>query len=92
MRLPIKKEGQKVSLKNDVTMKLDISIRETETIQRTIEGQQTTTAGNWNFQLKPNITYKINNRVNLQMYFERTINEPKISSSYKRSTTAFGFR
>lgn len=92
LRLPIRREGARITLKNDVTFKLDITIRETQTVQRQLEGTQTVTAGNWNFQLKPNISYQVNNRVNIQIFFERTINEPKISSSFTRKTTAAGFR
>lgn len=50
----------------------------------------TITAGNVNFQLKPTINYLLNERLNLQIYFERTVNEPLITSSFRRSTTTFG--
>jgi cell surface protein SprA len=50
----------------------------------------TITAGNVNFQLKPTINYLLSERLNLQVYFERTVNEPLITSSFRRSTTTFG--
>lgn len=93
MKLPLKnRERQQIVLKNNVTMKMDVSIRDTRTVQRKVEGDQVVTAGNVNFQLRPNISYELNKRVNLQLFYERTVNEPRISSSFKRSTTAFGFK
>ena len=93
MNLPFKtREREQVVLKNNVTVKMDVSIRDTRTVQRKVEGDQVVTAGNINFQLRPNISYEINKRVNLQLFYERTVNEPRISSSFKRSTTAFGVK
>lgn len=79
-------------LKNELTLKVDVAIKDTKTTQRSLDGTNTVTAGNWNFQLRPNISYKINKRATMQFYFERTINEPYISTSFKRSTTAGGVR
>lgn len=94
MNLPFlrNREGQQIVLKNNVNMKMDLSIRDTRTIQRNIESDNVVTAGNINFQLRPNVSYEINQRVNLQFFFERTVNEPRISSSFKRSTTMFGIK
>lgn len=57
---------------------------------RSNPASNTITAGNINFQLKPTINYMLNERLNLQVYFERTVNEPLITSSFRRSTTTFG--
>lgn len=93
LKLPIKSRSrEQIVLKNNVTMKMDLSIRDTRTIQRAIEGDNVVTAGNVNFQLRPNISYEVNQRVNLQIFFERTVNSPRISTSFPRSTTAFGVR
>lgn len=93
-RLPGKTKGgsKRKPLKNELTLKVDFSIKDTKTTQRSLDGGNTVTAGNWNFQLKPNVSYKMNKRATLQLYFERTINDPYISTSFRRSTTAFGFR
>ncbi len=79
-------------LPNELTLKIDVSVKNTKTTQRSLDGVNTVTAGNWNFQLRPNISYKINKRATLQFYFERTVNQPHISSSFKRNTTAAGAR
>ena len=79
-----------VSLQNDITFRLNVTVRDTKTIQHRIEEGSTITNGNINFQLRPNISYVLNQRLNLQIYFERNINEPRVSNSFRRSTTSFG--
>ena len=90
MRLPFKANGQTIVLENDISFKLDFTIRDTKTIQRKIEDTNTVTSGNINYQLRPTISYVVNQRLNLQMYFSRNINEPRITSSFPRRTSEFG--
>lgn len=82
--------GQKVLLKNELNLRFDLTIRDQVTYQRKLDENTTITAGNINFQMKPSINYNITQKVILQVYFERTFNQPRLSSSYRRSTTAFG--
>src|SRR5690606_2979034 len=90
MKLPFKVEGRTVVLKNDVTFRMNATIGNTKTIQRKIEELDQITNGNINVQLRPNISYTVNQKLMLQMYFERNINEPLISISSRRATTRFG--
>jgi cell surface protein SprA len=93
IKLPIASGGNPTTvLKNEVKFRVDFAIKNGKTVQHRINEGSTTTAGNLNWQLKPTINYLVNQRVNLTLYFERTVNEPKISSSFKRSTTAFGIQ
>jgi cell surface protein SprA len=91
-KLPFKYQGRVITLKNDLQFRMSITIRDTKTIQRKIEEVNTITNGNINYQIRPNINYVLNKKLNLQFYFERSINEPKISTSFKRTTTSFGFQ
>jgi cell surface protein SprA len=88
--LPIKIRGNIVSLDNDIQFRINFTIRNTKTVQRKVDETNTITQGNINFQLRPTIQYTMNQRLNMTLYFERNINEPLISSSFKRSTTSFG--
>jgi cell surface protein SprA len=90
MRLPIKQEGRTVVLKNDVTFRLNMTVSDNKTIQRKIAELNMITNGNINFQLRPNISYVVNQKLNIQIYFERTINAPQVSTAYRRATTKFG--
>jgi cell surface protein SprA len=90
MKLPFRYQGETVVLKNDVQFRVNFTIRDTKTIQRKIDDINTITAGNINFQLRPTIDYLLNERLNLKLYFERNINNPRISNQFKRSTTSVG--
>jgi cell surface protein SprA len=92
MKLPFKSQGRTIVLKNDVTFRMNITIGNSVTIQRKIDEINTITNGNLNFQLRPNISYQVNQKLTLQGYFERTINEPLVTNSYRRATTRFGIQ
>jgi cell surface protein SprA len=79
-------------LKNDLTFRFDLRVSDTKTTQRSIEGLNTVTTGNLLISIKPNINYIVNDRLNLQFYFDRTINSPKVSNSFYRTNTLFGIQ
>ncbi len=91
-KLPFKSQGRVITLKNDLQFRMSVTIRDTKTIQRKLEEINTVTNGNINYQIRPTIDYVLNKKLNLKFYFERSINEPRISTSFKRTTTAFGFQ
>mgnify|MGYP003708543117 CR=1 FL=1 len=88
--IPFKINGVKKKLKNDLTVQVGLSFRDTRAIQRKFDGQNIPIAGNINFQLRPTVNYVVNNRLSLQFYFDRTFNDPLVSNSFYRSTTAGG--
>src|SRR5690606_1457289 len=92
MKLPNKTQCRNNVLKNDVTFRMNMTISNQSTIQRKIEELNVLTNGNINFQLRPNISYVVNQKLNVQAYFERTINDPQASNSFRRATTRFGFQ
>jgi cell surface protein SprA len=92
MKLPFKSQGRTIVLKNDVTFRMNFSISDNQTIQRKVDDLSTITNGNINFQLRPNISYVVNQKLTVQGYFERNINEPLVTNSYPRSTTRFGIQ
>jgi cell surface protein SprA len=92
MRLPFKSEGRLIVLKNDLTFRMNLTMSDTRTIQRKVDELNVVTNGNINFQLRPNISYVVNQKLNLQLYYEQTVNEPQVSNAYRRSTTRFGLQ
>lgn len=90
MKLPFRDQGRVITLKNDITFRLNMSVTNSQTIQRRIEGENDVTNGNINFQLRPNVSYVVNQKLNIQLYLDRNVNEPLISTSFPRSTTRFG--
>jgi cell surface protein SprA len=90
MKMPFKDKGRVITIKNDVTLRLTMAVTNTQTIQRALDQVATTTNGNINFQLRPNINYVVNQKLNIQFYVDRNVNDPLITSSYRRSTTQIG--
>ena len=91
-KLPFRWQGRTISLKNDITFRVAGSIRDSKTIQRRINGESSITNGNFSYQFRPTITYKINDQLDFTFYLERNVTEPRFGNSYKRSTTAGGFQ
>jgi len=90
MKIPIKIQGRQTVLKNDLQFRMDTKVVDTRTIQRKIEEQSTVTNGNLSIQIRPTVSYLINQNLNLTFYFDRTINDPRITTAFKRASTAFG--
>jgi cell surface protein SprA len=88
--LPFKVEGRTITLENDLTFNLSMTLKDTKTVQRKLDEENTITNGNINFQLRPTVDYRVNDKLNIQLYFARTINDPRVTNSFKRTTTEFG--
>ena len=91
-RIPFRINGVYKKLKNDLTFSCNLTLRDTRAIQRKLDAEQTITAGNVNFQLRPQISYIVNRRLNFNFYFDRTFNDPLVSNSFKRATTSGGIQ
>ncbi|MEM6831961.1 MAG: hypothetical protein AAF551_15730, partial [Bacteroidota bacterium] len=90
MKLPWKFQGRTITLKNDVTIRVAASVRDSRTVQRKIEDEDLVTNGNTTFQMRPTFTYRLNDKLDLTAYFERNVTTPKLSNTFKRTTSAFG--
>ena len=77
-------------MKNDLQIKLDSKVVNTLQVQRKIGQEATVTNGNLNLQIRPTVSYVINQNLNLTIYFERTINDPQVTTAFRRTSTAFG--
>jgi cell surface protein SprA len=99
-RIPFKIRGENKVLKNDLTMRFDLTIRDNITIQRSIvedrqnPGQESSeeqvTNGSLQIMIKPTIDYVINQRLNVQLYFNRTISDPNSANAYRTTMTEGG--
>ncbi len=84
--------GRGTKLKNELTLRMDVTVRDTRSYQRKLDQGSTITAGNLNFQAKPTASYAVSQRVTMLFYFEHTRAVPRLSSSFKRNTTSFGLQ
>ena len=91
-KIPWRFSGRTVTLPNNLTFRTSFTVRDSQTIQRKIRGESNITNGSFSYQIRPTATYNINNQLDFTMYFERTVTDPKILSSFRRATTAFGFQ
>jgi cell surface protein SprA len=90
VKIPFKIQGRQEVLKNDLQVRLTTRVVDTRQVQRKIEEVNTITNGNLNLQIRPTIGYIINQKLNIQLYFDRTINDPRVTTAFRRSSTAFG--
>ena len=90
---PLIKKIGKMKLDNDVTFKLDFSLRDDATANSKLD-QQTSfgTAGQKVIRIAPSIDYILNNRVSLKLYFEQNRNIPKISNAFPITNTRGGLQ
>lgn len=91
VKLP-KFQGRSTVLKNELNLRLDMTVRDTKSYQRKLDEGSTITAGNLNFQIKPTASYAVSQRVTMLIYFEHTRAVPRLSSSFKRNTTSVGLQ
>lgn len=88
----IKKLG-KMKLDNEVTFRLDFSLRDDATANSKLDqGTSFGTAGQKVIRVAPSIDYILNSRVSLKLYFEQNRNIPKISNSFPITNTRGGLQ
>lgn len=92
VRLPLKWQGERVYLKNDLNFRFDFSIRDGVTIMRQFEsGITQPQAGMRSISIRPSFDYKINDNMNFRAFYNRNVNTPKTSQSFPTALTDFGF-
>lgn len=81
------------TIKSDLNVRFDLSIRDNITILRSVSqltADQATT-GARKFVLSLTADYVLSDRVNIQFYFDRNVNTPYVSNYFPNSETNFGF-
>ena len=91
--MPLIKKVGNMKLENDVTFKLDLSIRDDATANSKLDQNAAFgTAGQKVIRINPTIDYVVNSRVRATLYFEQTRNIPKIASSAPITNTRAGLQ
>lgn len=82
---------QNLQLKNDMTFKLDFSIADNKTlIYRPDVQQADISSGAKNITVRPSVNYVINQRFNMQLFYDSNITKPYTSQSFNTAFTNFG--
>ncbi|MFP4447435.1 MAG: cell surface protein SprA [Bacteroidales bacterium] len=85
--------GQEQTMENDLNIRTNFKLRENLTILRKLDDEvdDQITAGQKNIVIGMSADYALSNRFNVKAFFDRNVNEPKISRSYPTANTNFGF-
>ena len=91
VKLPLRgKDGNYIVLKNDLNFRVDFTSRDIKALQRRLDGDVVPIQGNYNLQIRPQLQYQINKKINRGMYWEKMVNSPFTSLSYERRSSIFG--
>ncbi len=83
--------GQK-SLKSDLNLRFDLSIRDNKTLARKlIEDVNQPVVGQKVFTAGITADYVLSDRFNLQLFADHTMNDPFVANTFPTSNTNFGF-
>jgi cell surface protein SprA len=93
VKLPIKYNGKRIFLNNDLLMDMIISIANNYTIVRMVDqNTNTVQAGQRVVSIRPNINYMINSNINLSIFYDRRASKPHASNAYPTALTTFGIK
>ena len=90
VKVPFKVRGETVILKNDLAFKFNLTLRDSKTTLRSFDQEPEITGGTKILQIEPTLSYKVNKRLNVQLFFTRAVRDPRLSSSFKNARTEFG--
>ncbi|HEY5593506.1 MAG TPA: cell surface protein SprA [Paludibacter sp.] len=85
------KSNAQTKVKNDLKLSADLSYKDIKTLLRKVDGNITQASnGNKLFTLKIIADYVFSSKVNIQLFYDKQMSSPLISSSYPVSSTNFG--
>ncbi|MBN1822155.1 MAG: cell surface protein SprA [Prolixibacteraceae bacterium] len=91
MDLIIKTKNSQKSYSNDLNVTADLTLRKNKTILRKlVEGDNQITAGTSALNLKTTADYMLSDRFQLRLYFDKVINTPFTSNTFRTANTNFG--
>jgi len=85
------KSNAQTKVKNDLKLSADLSYKDIKTLLRKVDGNITQASnGNKLFTLKIIADYVFSSKVNIQLFYDKQMSSPLISSSYPVTSTNFG--
>jgi cell surface protein SprA len=81
----------RTTIQSDLNIRANFSIRKNKTIIRKIvENSHQLTSGQNILAIKISADYVINNRLNIRLFFDRTLTTPYVSTSFPTANTNAG--
>jgi len=92
VQIVLKSGGGQRTLKSDLNLRLDLSLRDNKTVARKlIEDVNQPVAGIKVMTLGATADYVLSDRFNLQIFADHTMNNPFVANTFPTSNTNFGF-
>ena len=92
VQIIVKSGGRQRPLRSDLNLRVDLSISDNKTISRKlVEDVNQPVAGQKIFSIRNTADYVLSDRFNLQVFFDHSIRDPFVATTYRTSETNFGF-
>jgi len=92
VQIILKTGGGQKALKSDLNIKFDLSIRDNKTLARKlVEDVNQPVVGQKIFSIGATADYVLSDRFNLQIFADRSMNNPFVANTFPTSNTNFGF-
>lgn len=89
LKLPFKVGGKQ--LESDLDARADVSIRDNVTVTRkVVENYNQATSGQKLISIKTSVSYTVAQNVQIRLFFDKTVTDPKISNSFRTSNANSG--
>ncbi|MBC7412094.1 MAG: cell surface protein SprA [Bacteroidia bacterium] len=93
VKLDFNFQGTKTTLKSDINLRADLSIRNNKTIiRKASDASNQLTAGQNVTTIKFTADYAINQNLVIQAFYDRNVNNPFVSTSFKTANTQAGVK
>ena len=91
MKMFVKTKSSQKSLSNDLNVRADFAYGKNKTVLRQlVEQNNQTTAGQESFSIKFSADYNLSQVFIIRLFYDRLVNSPFISNSYRTTTSNFG--
>lgn len=91
MDLIIKTKNSQQAYSNDLNIRTDFSYRKSKTLLRQLDDDDNQiTAGQGNFTIKTYADYRLSDKFEARIFYDRIINDPFTSLSYRTTNASFG--
>ncbi|MCY1718920.1 cell surface protein SprA [Prolixibacteraceae bacterium Z1-6] len=91
MDLIIKTKNSQQAYSNDLNIRADVSYRKSKTLLRQLdEADNQITSGQGNFTIKTYADYRLSDKFEMRVFYDRIINDPFTSLSYRTVNANFG--
>ncbi len=85
--------GRKIKLENDLNVDIQFTLGDNEIVNyRMGQNIENVVGGAFRWMLSPKIDYKVNDKINLTVFYNHTFQEPKLSNSFPQTNISGGVK